>query len=124
MHVHHGHSGFTNLPAIPLHSNNNNLDPRIVSPQELGKDLTCGKYMNNLSSTYASSMSDAVTTQFFHPETVRHRLETHQYKESDNVQYIRKLDNLYLVEFQECRLKNIKDYKKALQILFATKVRD
>ena len=63
-------------------------------------------------------------SEFFHPETVRHRLETHQYKESDNVQHMRKLDNLYLVEFQECKLKNINNYKKAMDILFATKVRD
>ena len=69
-------------------------------------------------------MSESIRSIFFNPETVRHRLETHQYKESNNVQQMRKLDNLYLVEFQECRLKNVHDYRKALKMLFATKVRD
>lgn len=37
---------------------------------------------------------------------------------------MRQLDNTYLLEFQECKLENIKDYKTALDLLFRTKVRE
>ena len=53
---------------------------------------------------------------------MRQRLETHQYKESDNVRQMRQLDNLYLVDFQECRLKNVDDYRRALGYLFTNRI--
>ena len=55
------------------------------------------------------------------PETMRQRLGTHQYKDSDNVRGMRRLDNLYVLDFQECRLKNIEDYRRALILLFLLK---
>ena len=115
---------FPNIPAIKMDPNVNHLDPDVVSPQALAKELTSKEYMSSLSSTFVSSMSDTMRSQFFHPETVRNRLSTHQYKESENVRKMRQLDNMYLLEFQECKLKNIKDYKTALNLLFRTKVRD
>ena len=113
---------FPNIPAIPLNQHHHHLDPDIISPLDLARDLTSCKYMSSLSNTYASAMSDAIRSEFFNPSTARHRLETHQYKDSDNVRHMRKLDNLYLVEFQECKLKSVGDYQKALELLFRSKV--
>ena len=69
-------------------------------------------------------MSDAMTTAFFDPITVRHRLATHQYKESDDVRTLRRLDNLYLIDFKECRLKGVHDYENAQEMLLTTRLRD
>ncbi len=52
------------------------------------------------------------------------RLATHEYKESDNVRSMRRLDNMYLLDFQEVQLKNVDGYKKALKFLFETKVKE
>ena len=113
---------FPNIPAIPLNQHHHHLDPGIISPLDLARDLTSCKYMSSLSNTYASAMSDAIRSEYFNPSAASHRLETHQYKESDNVRHMRKLDNLYLVEFQECKLKSVGDYQKALELLFRSKV--
>ena len=113
---------FPNIPAIQMDPNVNHLDPDIVSPQLLARELTSNEYMQALSSTYADAMPEELRSQFFHPGTVRERLATHQYKESDNVRKIRRLDNMYLLEFQECKLKNIDGYKTALDLLFRTRV--
>lgn len=37
---------------------------------------------------------------------------------------MRKLDNLYLLDFQECRLKSAEDYNRALGYLFNTRIRE
>ena len=115
---------FPGIPAISICEGNTHLDPNIVLPDELASELTSDKYFYPLSFTYASTMSDAMTSHFFNPETVRQRLETHQYKESDNVREMRRLDNLYLLDFQECRLKNIEDYRRALSLLFSAEMRE
>ena len=115
---------FPSIPAISICEGNTHLDPNIVLPDALASELTSDKYFYPLSFTYASTMSDAMTSLFFNPETVRQRLETHQYKESDNVREMRRLDNLYLLDFQECRLKNIEDYRRALTLLFSAEIRE
>ena len=102
---------FPQIPAIPLQPNSSHLDPNVISPGTLANDLTSGKYTYPLSFTYASAMSDAMTTAFFDPITVRHRLATHQYKESDDVRTLRRLDNLYLIDFKECRLEGVNEIK-------------
>ena len=115
---------FPGIPAIPLVDGNTHLDPNIVLPGDLAGQLTSDKYFYPLSFTYASTMSNAMTSHFFNPDTVRQRLETHQYKESDNVRQMRRLDNLYLVDFQECRLKNLEDYRRATTFLFTRRIRE
>ena len=69
--------------------NVNHLDPDIVSPQLWTRERTSNEYMQTLSSTYADAMPEELRSQFFHPGTVRERLATHQYKETDNVMKIR-----------------------------------
>ena len=115
---------FRGIPAVPIREGNTHLNPDILLPVILATELTSDKYFYPLFSTFASSMSNAITTKFFQPESVRHRLEIHQYKESDNVRQMGPLDNLYLVDFQECKLKSFGDYRKALELLISTKVRD
>ncbi len=69
-------------------------------------------------------MSNSIVSKFFNPDIVRQRLETHLNKESDNVRQMHKLDNLFLLDFQECKLKGIEDYRKALGFLFSTRMRE
>eukprot|EP00112_Aurelia_sp_Birch-Aquarium-sp1_P019588 Seg4870.3 transcript_id=Seg4870.3/GoldUCD/mRNA.D3Y31 product="hypothetical protein" protein_id=Seg4870.3/GoldUCD/D3Y31 len=51
---------FPNIPAIKMDPNVNHLDPDVVSPQALAKELTSNEYMSSLSSTFASAMSDTM----------------------------------------------------------------
>ena len=55
---------FPGIPAIPLVDGNTHLDPNIVLPGELARQLTSDKYFHPLSSTYASTMSNAMTSHF------------------------------------------------------------
>ena len=51
---------------------------------------------------------------FFNPELQHQRLNTHQYSENDNVQTMRKMDDLHLVDFVELQLKSKEDFNAAL----------
>ncbi len=68
---------FRGIPAIPLREGNTHLNPDILLPGVLATELTSDKYFYPLCSTFASSISNALT-KFFQPESVRHRLETQQ----------------------------------------------
>jgi len=53
---------------------------------------------------------------FFNPELQRQRLNIHQYSENDNVQTMRKMDDLHLVDFVELQLKSKQDFNTAYDI--------
>ena len=115
---------FENIKAIPLNDSISHLDPNVLSPQILSLELTDNANLNILTTSFAAAMPHQIKSQFFNPETVRCRLGTHEYKESDDARLMRRLDNMYLLDFQECKLKNIDGNRTALSILFKTKVRN
>ena len=78
--------------------------------------------MSNIFNDFYVNVADGITKTIPLTITVQQRLETHQYKESDNVRQMRRLNNLYLVDFQECRLRNVEDYRRALGYLFTNRI--
>eukprot|EP00112_Aurelia_sp_Birch-Aquarium-sp1_P014033 Seg30.1 transcript_id=Seg30.1/GoldUCD/mRNA.D3Y31 product="hypothetical protein" protein_id=Seg30.1/GoldUCD/D3Y31 len=54
---------FAGIPAIPVCEGNTPLDPNIVLADTLARKLTSDKYFRHLSSTYASTMSDAMSME-------------------------------------------------------------
>ncbi len=58
---------FKDLPAVALQQGNTHIDPNIVLPGALAKELNSDKYFYTLSFTFASFMSDAIITEFFQP---------------------------------------------------------
>ena len=62
-------------------------------------------------------MPNWLTDAFFNPDLQRQRLNTHQYSENDNVQTMRKMDNLHLADFVELQLKSTNDFDAAYDIV-------
>ena len=80
--------------------------------------------MENMSSSYTSVMPNWLTEAFFNPELQRQRLNTHQYSENDNVQTMRKMDDLHLVDFVELQLKSKEDFDTAYDIALSAGLGD
>ena len=85
----------------------------IASCQDIITSASC---MHNISQSYASVMPNWLTDAFFNPDLQRQRLNTHQYSENDNVQTMRKMDNLHLADFVELQLKSRNDFDAAYDI--------
>ena len=62
-------------------------------------------------------MPNWLTDAIFNPDLQRQRLNTPQYSENDNVQTMRKMDNLHLADFVELQLKSKNDFDAAYDIL-------
>jgi len=80
--------------------------------------------MQNMSSSYASVMPNWLTEAFFNPEHQRQRLNTHPYFENNNVQTMRKMDDLHLVDFVELQLKSKEDFNTAYDIALSAGLGD
>ena len=72
--------------------------------------ITAASSMHNISKSYASVMPNWLTKTYFNPKFERHRINIHQYCESDNVRTMRKMDDLHLLDFVELRLKSKGDF--------------
>ena len=86
--------------------------------------ITSASCTQNMSSSYASVMPNWLTDAFFNPELQRQRLNTHQYSENDNVQTMRKMDDLHLVDFVELQLKSKEDFNAAYDIALSAGLED
>ena len=80
--------------------------------------------MHRFRSTYASIMPAWLKDAFFDPKMTKQRLNTHQYQQSENVKKLRCMENLYLIEFKEMPLKNIKDFETGMQLFVNRKLHD
>jgi hypothetical protein len=92
----------------------------VTSCQKL---VTSAAQMSMLSHTYSLVMPGWLTQQFFQPEIARNRLSTHEYCHNPNVRLMRKMDDLFLVDFVKLELKSKEDFKKAMDIVLATGLR-
>ena len=72
--------------------------------------------MHNISKSYASVMPNWLTKTYFNSKFERHRINIHQYCESDNVRTMRKMDDLHLLDFVELRLKSKGDFDTAYDV--------
>ena len=52
---------------------------------------------------------------------VKQRLNAHEYQQSENVQKLRSMDNLYLLEFKELSLKNYKRFEDGIKFFTESK---
>ena len=69
-------------------------------------------------------MPDWMTQAFFSPELTRQRINTHKYCENDHVRTMRKMDNLFLLDFLELRLKSREDFDAAYDVVMSTGLAD
>ena len=72
--------------------------------------ITAALSMHNISESYASVMPDWFTGA----------INIHQYCDSDNVQKMRKMDDLHLLDFVELRLKSKGDFNTAYDVAMHT----
>ena len=115
---------FKNIPAISVQQASTMHDVNGISINTCLQIITSASCMQNISSSYASVMPDWLTQAFFNPELQRQRLNTHQYSENDNVQTMRKMDDLHLVDFVELQLKSKEDFNTAYDIALSAGLDD
>ena len=108
---------FKQIPAINVEEANFMHDVNGISITSCQDIITSASCMHNISQSYASVMPNWLTDAFFNPDLQRQRLNTHQYSENDNVQTMRKMDNLHLADFVELRLKSRNDFDAAYDIV-------
>ena len=107
---------FPDVRAIPLTAIEDFHNPNGVDITLLQAAVTNMNMMDKISKTYADGMPPWLISTFFDPESERHRLQTHMYKESDNLRKMRSLDNLFLIDFVEQPLKSKEDFQSAMDI--------
>lgn len=108
---------FEQIPAINVEEANFMHDVNGISMASCQDIITSASCMHNISQSYASVMPNWLTDVFFNPDLQRQRLNTHQYSENDNVQTMRKMDNLDLADFVELQLKSRNDFDAAYDIV-------
>ena len=107
---------FKDIPAVPVMHALCTHDQNGMDIEAYIQLITAASSMHNISESYASVMPDWFTRAFFNPEFERHRINIHQYRDSDNVQTMRKMDDLHLLDFVELRLKSKGDFKTAYEL--------
>ena len=115
---------FKNIPAVSVLQASIMHDVNGISINTCIQIITSASCMQNMSSSYASVMPNWLTEAFFNPELQRQRLNTHQYSENDNVQTMRKMDDLHLVDFVELQLKSKEDFNAAYDIALSAGLGD
>lgn len=111
---------FKNIPAIEVKQANIMHDCSGITIKECENIITSSACMHDLSNTYASVMPDWMTEAFFNPDFTRQRINTHKYCDNDNTRTMRKMDNLYLLDFIELRLKSKDDFDAAYDVVMST----
>ena len=115
---------FKQIPAITVQQANFMHDPNAIEIESCHGIITSASSMHDLSCSYASIMPDWLTEAFFNPELQRQRLNIHQYCESDNVQTMRKMDDLHLADFVELQLKSKADFEAAYDVVIGAGLGD
>ena len=111
---------FKDIPAVPVMQTLCTHDQNGIDIVLCIQLITAASSMHNISESYASVMPDWLTNAFFNPEFERHRIHIHQYCDSDNVQTMRKMDDLHLLDFVELRLKSKGDFNTAYDVAMHT----
>ena len=79
--------------------------------------------MSKLATTYASTMRNWLTREFFQPESERNRISVHEYCESAAVRTMLRMDDLELVDFFEQQLKSKENFATAFEHVLTTKLK-
>jgi len=97
---------FRNVPAVSVLQASIMHDVNGITINTCPQIITSASCMQNICNSYASVM----------PKLQRQRLNTHHYSENDNVQTMRKMDDIHLVDFVELKLKAKEDFNAAYAI--------
>jgi len=81
--------------------------------------ITAASSMHNISNCNALVMN-WLTKAFLNPALERHRINIHQYCDSDNVRTMRKIDDLLLLDFIELKLKSKGDFGTTYDVVMST----
>ena len=106
---------FENIPAITFDQTENVHNPVGIDANLLTNHFSSDQVMSAMGKSFASTMPSSFSSEFFSPETERRRLETHEYKDSENVRKLRQLENLRLLEFRELPLKSFSNFEQAME---------
>ncbi len=91
---------FRNIKAVAIPQDINKLhDPQGLNALRCHQVISSSTQMSKLATTYASTMSNWITREFFQPESERNRIPVHEYCESASVRTMRRMDDLQLVDF-------------------------
>ena len=111
---------FKDIPAVPVQQALCIHDQHGIDIESCQGLITAASSMHDISKSYASVMPDWLAEKFFNPELERHRINIHQYCDSDNVRTMRKMDDLHLLDFIELRLKSKEDFDTAYDLVMST----
>ncbi|PFX18854.1 hypothetical protein AWC38_SpisGene16764 [Stylophora pistillata] len=111
---------FKDIQAVPATHALCTHDQNGIDIESCIQLITAASSMHDISNSYASVMPDWLTKAFFNPELERHRLNIHQYCDSENVRMMRKMDDLHLLDFVELRLKSKGDFDTAYDVAMST----
>jgi len=115
---------FQQIPAIPRKHAHVMHNITGINIQECEKMITSAASLHDLSNSYATVMPDWITEKFFSQEHARDRINTHRYCDNNNVRTMRKMDNLYLLDFIELQLKSKEDFSAAFDVVMSTGLAD
>ena len=91
---------FKNIKAVQIPQDITKLhDPQGLNVARCQLVILSLTQMSKLATTYASTMSNWPTREFFQPESERNRISIHEYCESAAVCTMRRMDDLQLVNF-------------------------
>lgn len=112
---------FKEIPAIRRPNDITLLhDPNGMNIEALLATITSPVQMSMLGNSYAATLPNWITDDFFNPVSQLDRLRDHQYCEGHLVRDMRKMDNVHLVNFVELTLKGKNAFEKAYDIAMAT----
>ena len=112
---------FKEIPAIRRPNDIALLhDPNGMNIEALLAAITSPVQMSMLGNSYAATLPNWITDDFFNPESQLDRLRDHQYCEGHLVRDMRKMDNVHLVNFVELTLKGKNAFETAYDIAMAT----
>ena len=91
---------FRNIKAVQIPQDITKLhDPQGLNVARCQQVISSFTQMSKLATTYASTMPNWLTREFFQPESERNRISVHEYCESAAVRTMRRMDDLQLVIF-------------------------
>ena len=98
-------------------------DPNAINIQALLATVTSPVQMALLANSYATTLPNWITCDFFNAELQLKRLSDHQYYDGSSVRDMRKMDNVNLVNFIELTLKGKRPFEIAYDIAMATNLK-
>jgi hypothetical protein len=115
---------FRNIKAVEIPQDINKLhDPQGLNVLRCQQVILSLTQMSKLATTYASTMPNWMTREFFQPESERNRISVHEYCKSASIRTMRRMDDLELVDFFEQQLKSKDNFASAFEHVLKTKLK-